>query len=131
MLPTSIGEGARLLAAFDIAVVAFLGPVWIMMARATTADMRRRSQIEDEGRYFVLALSAATAVAILFAITSELHDLRNQPPAATGLRVTLAAVTILLAWFFMTRYSPCTTPISSTATPTPSRGDGSRKSRRQ
>ena len=48
----------------------------------------------------MLALSAA-AVAILLAIASEMHDIRNQPPAATGLHVTLAAVTILLAWFFM------------------------------
>ena len=101
VLPASIGEGTRLLAAFDLAALAFLGAVWIMMAGATTADMRRRSQIEDEGRYVVLALSAATAVAILLAIASELHDIRDQPAAGTGLRVTLAAVTILLAWFFM------------------------------
>jgi uncharacterized membrane protein len=101
VLPRFIGGGTRLLAAFDLAAVAFLGAVWIMMARATTAKMRRRSQIEDEGRYVVLALSTATAVAILLAITLELHDIRDQPPAATGLRVTLAAVTILLAWFFM------------------------------
>jgi uncharacterized membrane protein len=101
VLPRTIGGGTRLLAAFDLAVVVFLGVVWIMMARATTADMRRRSQIEDETRYVVLALSAAAAVAILLAIASELHDIRNQPPADTGLRVTLAAVTILLAWFFM------------------------------
>ena len=47
-LPASIDEGTRLLAAFDLAAVAFLGTVWIMMARATTAEMRRRSQIEDE-----------------------------------------------------------------------------------
>jgi uncharacterized membrane protein len=101
VLPRPIGGGTRLLAAFDLAAVAFLGAVWIMMARATTAQMRRRSQIEDEGRHVVLALSAATAVAILLAIALELHDIRDQPPAATGLRVTLAAVTILLAWFFM------------------------------
>ena len=101
VLPASIGEGTRLLAAFDLAALTFLGAVWIMMAGATTADMRRRSQIEDEGRYVVLALSAATAVAILLAIASELHDIRDQPAAGTGLRVTLAAVTILLAWFFM------------------------------
>jgi uncharacterized membrane protein len=101
VLPKSIGEGARLLASFDLAALAFLGAVWIMMARATTAGMRRRSQIEDEGRYVVLALSAATAVAILLAIASELHHIRDQPPAATGLRVSLAALTILLAWLFM------------------------------
>ena len=101
VLPASIGEATRLLVAFDIAAVAFLGAVWIMMARATTADMRRRSQIEDEGRYVVLALSVAAAVAILLAITSELQGIRNPTSTATGLRITLAAVTILLAWLFM------------------------------
>ena len=101
VLPSTIGGGTRLLAAFPLAAVAFLGAVWIMMARATTSDMRRRSQIEDESGYVVLALSAVAAVAILLAIASELHDIRNQSPAATGLRVTLAAITILLAWFFM------------------------------
>ena len=49
----------------------------------------------------MLALSAATAVAILLAIALELHEIRDQSPAGTGLRVTLAAVNILLAWFFM------------------------------
>ena len=101
VLPASIGEGTRLLVAFDLAAVAFLSAVWIMMARATTADMRRRAQIEDERRYVVLALSAAAAVAILLAITSQLQEIRDQTSTTTALRVTLAAVTILLAWFFM------------------------------
>jgi uncharacterized membrane protein len=101
VLPKSIGEGARLLASFDLAALAFLGAVWFMMARATTAGMRRRSQIEDESRHVVLALSTATAIAILLAIALELHQIRGQPPAATGLRVSLAALTILLAWLFM------------------------------
>jgi uncharacterized membrane protein len=101
VLPTSIGEGTRLLVAFDLGAVAFLGAVWIMMAHATTADMRRRGQVEDERRYVVLALSAAAAVAILLAITSQLQEIRDQTSTTTALRVTLAAVTILLAWFFM------------------------------
>jgi uncharacterized membrane protein len=119
VLPSTIGGGTRLLAAFDLAAVLFLGAVWMMMARATTADMRRRSQIEDESRYVVLALSAAAAVAILLAIASELHDIRNQAPAGTGLRVTLAAVTILLAWFFMNTIFALHYAHSSTAIPTP------------
>ncbi len=101
VLPTSIGDGTRWLVAFDLAAVAFLGAVWIMMARATTADMRRRAQLEDERRYVLLALSAVAAVAILLAITSQLQEIRDQTSTATALRVTLAAVTILLAWFFM------------------------------
>ena len=101
VLPTSIGEGTRLLVAFDLAAVTFLGAVWIMMAHATTADMRRRAQIEDERRYVVLALSAAAAVAILLAITSQLQEDPRQTSTATALRVALAAVMILLAWLCM------------------------------
>jgi uncharacterized membrane protein len=101
LLPRSVGEGARLLVAFDLAAVVFLGAVWIMMARATTAEMRRRSQIEDESRYVVLALSAAAAVAVLLAITSQLQEIRDQTSTTTALHVRLAAATIVLAWFFM------------------------------
>jgi hypothetical protein len=42
-LAASIGEGRRLLATFDLAAAAFLGAVWIMMARAATADLFRPS----------------------------------------------------------------------------------------
>jgi len=101
LLPAGIGESTRLLAAFDLAATVFLGAVWIMMARATTADMRRRAQIEDEGRHVVLALSAAVAVAILLSIAFELHGIRDLPLSVAGPRVALAVVTILLAWFFM------------------------------
>jgi uncharacterized membrane protein len=95
-----LGEGTRLLAAFDLGATAFLCAMWIMMARASTADMRRRAQFEDEGRHVVLALSAAVGSAILLAIGYELHGIRGLPPGDAGLRVALAGVTILLAWFF-------------------------------
>src|SRR5262245_30891632 len=61
VLPARLGEGARLLAAFDLAAIVFLAAIWVMMTSATTAGMRRRAQLEDEGRYVVLTLSAATA----------------------------------------------------------------------
>ena len=101
LLPAAIGESTRLLAAFDLAATGFLAAVWIMMMRATTADMRRRAQAEDEGRYVVLALSAAVALAILLSIAFALHGIREQPPGDAGAHVALAVVTILLAWFFM------------------------------
>jgi uncharacterized membrane protein len=101
VLPSSIAETTRLLAAFDLAATAFLAAIWIMMARANTAVMRRRAQVEDEGRYVVLALSAAVAIAILLSIAFELHGIHELPPGAAGIRVVLAVVTILLAWFFM------------------------------
>ena len=100
ILPAWLGESPRLLAAFDLAATVFLAAMWIMMARASTADMRRRAQFEDEGRHVVLALSAAVGSAILLAIAYELHGIRGLSPGDAGMRVALAVVTILLAWFF-------------------------------
>jgi len=101
LLPASIDESTRLLAAFDLAAVAFLSAIWIMMARASPAGMRRRARTEDESRYVVLVLSTAVASAILLSIGLELHGLRELAPSDARFRVALAAVTILLAWLFM------------------------------
>ena len=101
LLPAGIGESTRLLAAFDLAAVGFLGAIWIMMARASPAAMRGRAHTEDESRHVVLALSAAVALAILLSIAFELRGLRELQPGEAGARVALAVVTILLAWFFM------------------------------
>ncbi len=79
----------------------FLAAVWVMMARATPDGMRRRAEIEDEGRYTVLTLSVAVATANLLTIVFELHGIKDLPPGLAGLRVALAATTILLSWFFM------------------------------
>lgn len=72
-----------------------------MMARATPDGMRRRAELEDEGRYTVLILSVTAAIAILLTIVFELHGIKDLPPDLAGLRVALAAGTILLSWFFM------------------------------
>jgi uncharacterized membrane protein len=95
------GTATRLLVAFDGGAVIFLAAVWIMMATATPDGMRQRAELEDEGRYTVLILSAAVATAILLAIVFELHGLKDMRPAPAGRRVALAAATILLSWFFM------------------------------
>jgi len=100
-LPVGVVEGARLLVAFDLAATVFLAAIWTMMARASTADMRRRSRTEDEGRYVVLALCATVACAILLSIAFALHGIHGLPALEAGLRVALAVATILLAWFFM------------------------------
>jgi uncharacterized membrane protein len=93
-----IGTATAFLIAFDGGAVVFLAAVWIMMALATAEGMRRRAEIEDEGRYAVLGFSAAAAIAILLAIVFELHGIKDRPSA---LAVVLAAATILLSWLFM------------------------------
>ena len=92
------GTATAFLIAFDGGAVVFLAAVWIMMVLATPEGMRRRAEIEDEGRYAVLGFSAAAATAILLAIVFELHGIKDRPSA---LAVVLAAATILLSWLFM------------------------------
>jgi uncharacterized membrane protein len=91
----------RLLLAFDCGGIGLPGGVWFMMAEAAPEKMRRRAEIEDEGRYTVLILSVAVASAILLTIIFQLHGLKDLPPSSAGLHVGLASITILLSWFFM------------------------------
>src|SRR5438874_8848500 len=72
------GTAAGFLVAFDGGAAVFLTSAWVMMARATPEGMRRRAEIEDEGRYEVLGFSAAAATAILLAIVFELHGIKDQ-----------------------------------------------------
>ena len=95
------GTATRFLIASDVGALVFLAAVWDMMARATPDGMRRRAELEDEGRYTVLVLSVTAAIAILLTIVFELHGIKDLPPDLAGLRVALAAGTILLSWFFM------------------------------
>src|SRR5262249_5622142 len=73
LLSDWLEPATRLLIAFDGGALVFLVTVAVMMARATLHGMRRRAQIEDEGRYTVLGLSAAAAGATLLGIVFELH----------------------------------------------------------
>jgi uncharacterized membrane protein len=83
------GTAAGFLIAFDGGAVVFLAAVWIMMVLATPEGMRRRAEIEDEGRYAVLGFGAAAAAAILFAIVFELHGIKDRPSDVAGFQVVL------------------------------------------
>ena len=95
------GVATRLLISADGGALVFLAAVWIMMGSATPDSMRRRAELEDEGRYTVLVLSVAVAIAILLTIIFELHGIKDLPPRLAALHVALAAGTILLSWLFM------------------------------
>ena len=93
------GPISGFLIAFDGGALTFLTAVWFMMAQATEDDVRRRAELEDEGKYTVLSFGAAAAVAVLLAIVFELNATKTvQSPAP---HISLAAATILLSWFFM------------------------------
>ena len=99
LVPGWTGSGPAFLVAFDGGALTFLIAVWVMMARATPDSMRRRAELEDEGRYTVLGFGTAAASAVLVAIVFELHGSKNAD--SPGFHIVLAAAAILLSWFFM------------------------------
>jgi uncharacterized membrane protein len=101
LLAGRAGVATRFLIAADGGVLVFLTAVWLMMASATPEGMRRRAEREDEGRYTILVLSVAVAIAILLTIVFELHGIKELRASLEALHVALAAATILLSWFFM------------------------------
>lgn len=84
------------LIAWDIGVVLYLSLVFWLAAQADTTFIRRRSELQDVGRF---AVPGATVVGALASLIAVLYQLRT--PAglcAQPQNLVLAALTILLSW---------------------------------
>lgn len=101
VLLSGLRLSTRFLVAYDLAVVLFLALGWTMMARSSYDDLQRRADEEDAGAVVVLVLSAMSAVASLVAIAAELNNLRDPGIMSEGVRIALAAGTILASWLFV------------------------------
>lgn len=100
-LPRAWPLSTRLLTAWNTGVVVYLGVMWTLMARARHEDMRRRARREDESAATVLAVCVAAVVASLGALIAELMDVRDAAAVPQGVRLGLAALTIVASWFFV------------------------------
>jgi len=91
------GLTTRLLIGWDIGVAVYLALAYHLFAQSDVAHIRRRALTQDDGRFAILILTAAAALASLGAIVAELGT-----PGATRepMRLGLAALTIVLSWFF-------------------------------
>ena len=99
--PSSLEQTTRGLIAWNIAIIAYLVLVGVMMARSTHETMRRRARVLDEGRHTVLILAVIAALSSLAAIVFELYNLKQAPGAVVGLRVGLSLATIITSWSFV------------------------------
>jgi uncharacterized membrane protein len=95
VLPAEIRFPTRLLIGWDVGVVAYLGLAYYMIAHSDIARIKRRAAQQDEGRFVILILTAAAALASLGAILAELGTAGHNPRS-----LALAAFTIVLSWAF-------------------------------
>jgi uncharacterized membrane protein len=94
--PSDGRPATRALAGWDIAVGVYLVLAVRLMNGVDAHHIRRRAAVQDEGRFTILVLVVASALASLMAILAELSGANRQPA-----QLALAGVTILLSWTFM------------------------------
>jgi len=93
--------GRRLLVAWDLAVAAFLVMAMQLMRGATLAQIRARSDDEDEGRVGILVLTVGAAMASLVAIVVELAKAHDVNDPQHTVRLLIPFLTIVLSWSFI------------------------------
>ncbi|MBM3929289.1 MAG: DUF1345 domain-containing protein [Sphingomonadales bacterium] len=81
---------------FDIAAAAFLGSIIPLLRTADSTAIRASAVRNDANRPMMLAITAATSLAILAAVTGELIAKGALPPA----RIALVLATLALSWLF-------------------------------
>jgi uncharacterized membrane protein len=102
VLPAERRLATRLLVGWDVGIALYLGLAFHLMAGASVESIRRRAGIEDEGRFGILVLTVAAALASLGAIVAELGSSPTLGPGAGRhpAQLVLATLTILFSWAF-------------------------------
>lgn len=91
----------RLLIAWNIGVWSYLASASIMMFGATHESIRRRAEMQDEGRFALLVLASISAIVSVGAIFAQLAAVKDVTGVAKALHIGLAGVTIVSAWLFI------------------------------
>jgi uncharacterized membrane protein len=94
-LPAQLRFPTRLLIGWDVGVAVYLALAYVLIARSDVARIKRRAATQDEGRFAILVLTAAAALASLGAIVAELGSADRR-----AMDLALAAFTIVLSWAF-------------------------------
>jgi uncharacterized membrane protein len=99
LAPRGWWMSTRLLTGWDIGVAIYLAAAYHLIATGDERRMRRWAALEDEGRFGILILTVAAALASLGAIVALLASTHQGTRDAAQL--ALATITILLSWAFI------------------------------
>jgi uncharacterized membrane protein len=86
-----------LLIAFDLGVLSYLLLMVHLFSNATTASMRTRAELQQDGKWTVLAASLFVALAVLAALSKDLHAAETK----SRIDMALASSTIFFSWIFV------------------------------
>lgn len=91
----------RPLLAWDVGMWAYLVLIWIRMARASSEDVQRVAEREDEGATAVLAIITSAAIASVVAIVVELASAKGLGAAQASFNYALTGATMIGAWLLI------------------------------
>ncbi len=93
-LVPALGPDRGIMAAFDLAALAFMVAVTPLFRRGEAASMRATARANDANRALLLAITAGTTFVILVAVHGELKGKND------AFAIALVIVTLALAWLF-------------------------------
>ena len=101
ILPHEWRLAARLLIAWNGAIILYLILGARMMMQADRLSIRRRAQLTDDGKYAFLGLSILAAIASFAAIVFELSGVKDLTGSDKVAHIALVVTTIVSSWFFV------------------------------
>jgi len=103
LLPQGVASQpvSRWLIAWNVGAGLYLVLAAAMMIRSSRDHMRHRAQLQDDGKYAILILTAVAGIASLAAIAGELAVVKDLHGWQRGAHVALAGATVLSSWGFI------------------------------
>src|SRR6478609_7759250 len=110
VLPGDWRWATRLLIAWDVGAILYLGLLASTMFSESVDQIRARAERQDEGALAILIISCLAASTSLVAIVLQLTGIGSVPAPDRGLHLALGGVTILCSWtllhaFFTLHYA--------------------------
>jgi len=103
LLPHAVASQSvtRWLVAWNVGAWLYVLLAAVMMIRSSHEHMRHRAQLQDDGKYVILVLTAVAGIASLAAIAGELAVVKDLHGWARGAHIALAGTTVLSSWSFI------------------------------
>jgi uncharacterized membrane protein len=101
VLPFDWREITRLLVAWNVATWLYFVLSAIMIVSASHETIKKKADLQDDGRFVILFLASIAALAAMGAIFAQLATVKDTTGFIKGVHVTLAAATIVSAWIFI------------------------------
>lgn len=101
LLPSWLRLSARIIITWNSGAICFLILAGVLIYNSTPQSMRRRAQVEDEGRWAILTSVVVGACISLLAIGFMLKEQKGLSASVLTLHLGLAGLTVVSSWLLM------------------------------